>query len=139
MDKDEQLKLIKELNLQVLAPVSIESINFRPHPYVITPSHLAKSDSPYLNEHSIRYAEQRGAHCGHTNKQRRQDCRLPYSQHTCDTVLFVRPARDILAEYKQTLETPSDVANDLRAMKELVELHHMPIDGFAFLEPSKEK
>lgn len=75
--------------------------NFKPHPYMITPRHVAWASDNHggiLDGYAIEQAELHGAHCG---VGRHGDggvgratgcytpCVLPYHQHTSDKVLVV--------------------------------------------------
>ena len=71
--------------------VKVEDICL-PHPYCITPKHLAYADSMYLNETTIAGAETHGAKCDICRqlvKQGKQNEVLPLSQHEKQKTLFI--------------------------------------------------
>lgn len=63
-----------------------------PHPYCITPKHLAYADSMYLDAAAIKRAETRGAQCDICRqlvKRRQQSAVLAYSEHESQKTLFI--------------------------------------------------
>lgn len=92
----------------------INNINYKPHPYMITPSHLANSAGMYLD---VEGAEKKGSTCG------MKGCTLPYDQHTSDKVAALILNRN----------TTNDEAN--KVLKNVVDnIEENEIDGFIFIE-----
>ena len=116
---------------------SIESINYKPHPYCITPEHLSE-DSMYLGRIEIEKAEANGIKCGmyynsanpkmYTTCRKRDytRCELPYDKHTVDKVLFIKALVDKKVDKLYGLKVY--LKNILPIMKKL------HIDGVAFIE-----
>jgi hypothetical protein len=98
-------------------PVKVEALSM-PHPYCITPKHLELCDSMYLNEDTIRRAEERGARCGVSG------CQLSCDEHETSVTLFV--------------EVPDNSAAGLNQEQGLlpwlneVKDAELGLDGFAF-------
>lgn len=77
-----------------------DHINFKPHPYMITPKHVAYASDHggILSEAAIEEAERNGAYCGvgrygdrGLGRQTGQHsgCILPYREHTSEKVLVL--------------------------------------------------
>jgi hypothetical protein len=116
----------------------ITSVNFKPHPYCITPRHVeiaADYHSGMLNEAAIRDAEQRGVKCGmYVNQynpkqcssnphERWPRCNLSRKEHTSDRVCFLDLLRDM---------TNKEAQEELKKIVGLCDENK--IDGFAFVE-----
>jgi hypothetical protein len=106
---------------------SIESVNFKPHPYCIDTAHVVYASDHcggILDDQAIRDAERYGhAHCG------MRGCRLPYDQHTSDRVAFVKLLRNVTQEEARSyLLSVSDFVE-----KNPREFGHK-LDGFVFIE-----
>lgn len=99
---------------------SVENVNHRPHPYVIGSRHIGFAADHFggmLSEAAIIEGEKRGIHCAASN------CRVPYEQHTCDTVCFLTLKRNMTVN-----EAQEELKNIDTLMKE------NKVDGFAFVD-----
>ena len=113
---------------------NIQSVNPKPHFYVITPRHVghcSDHNCGMLNEQAIRDAEKDGALCGWRDKNNARRCELPYDEHTCDKVLFIRalvnkPIKDLIGLKEYLLK-----------IKPVLEKLHLA--GVAFIEPEKKE
>lgn len=101
-----------------------------PHPYCITPKHVAVASEYYggiLGEAAIAGAEARGAVC-ETCRDRvrngRQPGILPYSSHVTDTALFIEVPQN------KDLNAVPGLHAYLLSVKELAE--SLGVTGFAF-------
>ncbi|MCG3209249.1 MAG: hypothetical protein FOGNACKC_02870 [Anaerolineae bacterium] len=98
-----------------------------PHPYCITPKHLAYADSMVLNEQAIRQAEQRGAKCDICRKLCRcgkQAQVLSWAEHTPSKTLFIE------VDDNQDLNQVAGLTDYLLRIKSLAQT--LGIEGFAF-------
>src|SRR5574343_104166 len=85
----------------------IDTIGF-PHPYCITSKHLEYCDSMYLDEHSIKRAESKGAKCDICKKNGNI---LSYDEHKQAVLIDVRDARELndIPELKEYLLSIKDM------------------------------
>lgn len=112
---------------------SITNVNYKPHPYCITPEHLETADM-YLNETSIREAEKNGVRCGMYVKGDKYcnhpesgytRCDVPYDEHKSDKVLFIKALVD------KEIKDLSGLESYLKKIKHMLE--ELGIDGIAFI------
>jgi len=118
----------------------IQNVNYKPHPYCITPKHLS-GDHMYLGEAEIKEAEEKhGAKCGiyvspdgkdwqNSFKSGYHRCEVPYAEHTSDRVLFIKVLVDKEIKDLKGLKTYlKSIAPTMKKLK---------IDGVAFIGPDK--
>ena len=107
---------------------SIESVNFKPHPFTIGPKLVAYASDNFsgmLGTPAIEsYEEKYGSSCAYRDKDGK--CRVLYSEHTSERAAFLRVKTD--KELKEIKELPKF----LFAIKP--ELIKEKIDGIAFLK-----
>ena len=111
------------------APFALQKIEdvILPHPYCITPKHLAYADSMYLDAAAIERAESRGAQCDICRKlvkQRQQPAVLSYSEHESQKTLF------IAVNDNRDLNAVDGLHDYLLQIKPVAE--SLGIQGFAF-------
>ena len=126
MKREEQVKVINETlaKANILEGMSIESINYKPHPYCIDLAHVvfaSDNHSGMLSEDTIVELENKKGKgmCGmyvsldgrYVNGPRRgyYKCRLTYKEHTFNVVLFVKLKRnasnlEVFTELKKVLD-----------------------------------
>lgn len=116
-DRAEVLEQIREMAKEYPFTVEmIESVNYKPHPYMIGPQHIPEGGG-VLDDNTIRFMERLGVHCGW------RGCTLPYDQHTYDTVMFIKLKQNVDQE---TIR--------LQFLKIKPILEENKIDGIGFLE-----
>jgi hypothetical protein len=125
---DEELDKIPKPISKEYRLKSIEHVNHKPHPYMITPSHVAFASDHYcgrLGQLAIEEAEKTGrAKCGW------QGCNLACNEHTSDKVLFIKALVDKpIKELKGLKKYLLSIKQTLIVLK---------IDGVAFIEPDKK-
>jgi hypothetical protein len=123
---------------------AITSMNFRPHPYCITPDHVGFASDRYfgmLGEEAIQEAErEKKASCGmYINPDTKEchngprygywRCNVPYEGHTADRVLFIRALVD------KPIKELTGLQDYLKSIVD--KLKELKIDGVAFIEPKK--
>lgn len=121
------LQLEKQLQdkLNSFIVKNIININHKPHPYVIGYAHVVYASDNFggrLTEECILMGEKRGV-----LRCYQKDCRIPYSQHTSDKVLFLSLKRNM---------TNEEAAKELSEIKSLLEENK--IDGILFVETEKK-
>lgn len=144
MNSEEIIKELPPIVSDEFEIASLEWINQKPHPYCITPLHVAYASDHHfgmLGEEAILGAEKRGARCGmYSDGAGRwangrtgrcvHPCMTPYKEHTKgEHVLFVRALVD--------RKSPADLFGLrpwLVACKSVMEKHG--IAGVAFVEAS---
>jgi hypothetical protein len=121
-DNNEKHVLFKELLNGDFEAVKVTTCNHRPHPFCIGTKHVA-----YASEHCngiLGVEAMRSAPCAmQEGSYPRRMCGLSYDEHTHETVLMLRPLRDMENE---------DAASVLTLIKPLLEEHK--IDGIALLK-----
>lgn len=110
--------------------IKIDSVNHKPHPYTIGPRHVAHASTNFngmLTQQCIEDGERtRRIFCAHPG------CGLSYHLHTSDTVLFIGVTMNT-----KDLNAVPGLGNYLVSIKD--EATKLGIDGFAFVDKSKEK
>ena len=141
MEEKELIQKVQEIIWDdLLTAKSIDSVNFKPHPYCITPSHLSRNkDSMYLWKPQIeemeaqhwpmcwmytdwywRRSNWRSGNCT-------QRCNMLFGEHTSDKVLF--------------LQLKCNCSNEEvnKRIKKLVEiLQENKVDWIAFVETEEK-
>lgn len=118
-------ELIKQLQ-EILAPEfivkSIDSINFKPHPYCITHHHLSRNSSMHLGKEQIEAMEKKhGPMCGVPG------CNVYYEQHTSDKACFLQLTQNLQQSVAQE-----------KLKSAIPILTENKIDGFVFVD-TREK
>lgn len=133
-------KLIYQVNnvLDHFIASSVDSVNFKPHPYCITPQHLQYANM-YLDKGTIKDAEKHGVKCGmyhdpsnpskycNYHKKGFVRCSLSYEQHTNDKALFLKLKCHL---------SKKEAGKELLKIKPLLDQNN--IDGIAFLETAEK-
>lgn len=121
MSEDEE-KLSEALSRKGLFTLlSITPVNHKPHPFVIGGRHVSFAANNFgggLGVEAIEAAERKGIYCAHPN------CRLPYKEHTYDTVAFIKLTRHA---------TNAEATEALKDVDGVVE-----ISGFSFVETPEQ-
>lgn len=107
-------------------PAKLEKISM-PHPYVITPRHVAIAADKYsglLGVEAIEGAEKEGVGCGWRGDRLESRCQLPYKKHDQPLTLFVEVPKD----GQRDLNSIQGLGKWLCETKEL----GLGIEGFAF-------
>jgi hypothetical protein len=123
MDKETEAKVIaeaKEVMGDLFVPLSVESINWNPHPPTVGVRCVTEASDNHGGALTEAVFDKVG--CEHTEFGRGR-CGLPMSAHKCDVVLFVKLTRNCDKQEAQT--TLSRVVPILEKYK---------IDGFTFVE-----
>jgi hypothetical protein len=122
MTKEEKATTIKSgiEKAGLFKVLSVDSINHKPHMYMIGPSHIAKNSGMYLD---IDEVERKGVRCAHPN------CNLTYKEHTWDTVAFLQLQRNGTNAEAQRILGAEEVATQMK---------QAGVEGFVFVD-SEEK
>lgn len=98
---------------------SITNVNHKPHPFTIGPKHIEHASRNYIG--MLGDATCKAVPCSY------KGCRVPYDQHTWDTVLFISLKRDM---------TNAEANEELKAVS--VDMQDDGIDGFALVETEEK-
>lgn len=118
--KEELEKIFSPLCYYPLSFVSVNTVNFKPHPYTIGPKHIN-----YASDHCGGILGEdvcKKVPCAHSDRY--SSCKLSYDQHTYDTVLFLSLTRNVTEEEVKEVLNPK-FGNFME---------ENGLDGVAFLE-----
>lgn len=121
MTNEEKLKKVEEKFMEndVLKLMSINDVNFRPHPYMIGSKHIAYASDHFGGRLDERTLEK--VPCAEPG------CILSYAEHTSDKVLFLQLKRN--ATDKEIHKFVDPLVETLKELK---------VDGIAFVETEEK-